>query len=111
MGRTAIINQIKKQLPDYIFENNRFQMNTTRQAPVQEMYINNQRYAVPGRSISIDKLIEVREDGYLQDEVSTRHFTQVYFAIFVNNEIQQDVEICCFWDDMSDLLNVLENFK
>ena len=110
MGRIAVINQIKKRLPNYIFENNRFTLNVVQQAPAQEMYINNQRYVTSRRSISIDKLIEVREDGYLQDEISTRHFTQVYFAIFADGEIQQDLEICCFWDDMADLLGILENF-
>lgn len=110
MGRTTVINQIKKRLPNYVFENNRFMLNVVQQAPVQEMYINNQRYVTSRRSISIDKLIEVREDGYLQDEISTRHFTQVYFAIFADGEIQQDLEICCFWDDMADLLGILENF-
>lgn len=108
--RDSWYNQITNYLEQYGFvsTDDVFENVTTQQQGGQVIIINGQRTEQPGQTITVRRVVYCNGDGWImnEDDTGKREFTQVVFELYVDNELNNDVEICFYWDE-PDVFNKL----
>jgi hypothetical protein len=114
--REEFINKIKEILTGYGFNESNSQYERVQffTQPGQQMIINGQSFNQPDKQIEVKHIVIEAGDGYCSniDDTNKQEFTQFDFKVYVNNQINGELNTAYYWDDVEafkkDLQNILK---
>lgn len=102
------LSNVNSVLKEYSFKNiddNKYELEIEQRSPGQVIVINGQRMEQPGNIVKLKYVVQLNEDGCIQNldkhfnEIGCRNFTQILFEIYVDNIKQYSSEEFLFWDE------------
>lgn len=111
--REEFINKIKEVLTGYGFieSNGQYERVQYFTQPGQQMIINGQAFNQPDQQIEVKHVIKEFGDGYCSniDDSNKQEYTQFCFEVYVNNQINGELNSAYYWNDITTFKKDLEN--